>query len=157
MVCYRESEMSELTFKVSGKSESASRIAVKARNFNIIVDEPPALGGEDLGPNPVEYELTALLGCLNVVSYMIAREMGFTINSLSIEGEGRLNPDRLFGKETDDRAGYKVIEVRVSIDADTDEETLAQWLAQVEARCPVSDNLANRTPVEFSLAMAACA
>lgn len=146
--------MSELKFKVSGESESASRIAVQARNFTIIVDEPAALGGDNLGPNPVEYELTALLGCLNVVSYMIAREMGFTINSLAIEGEGRLNPDRLFGKETDDRAGYKVIEVQVKIDADADEETLSRWLEQVEARCPVSDNLANSTPVEFSLALA---
>ncbi len=143
--------MSDLKFSVSGRSESASRIAVKARDFTMIVDEPPALGGENRGPNPVEYELTALLGCLNVMGHLIASEMAFTINSLQINASGELNPDRLFGKATTDRAGYKAINVEVIVDADADQATLDSWLAQVENRCPVSDNLANRTPVTLNL------
>lgn len=143
--------MSDLKFSVSGRSESASRIAVKAREFTLIVDEPPALGGENLGPNPVEYELTALLGCLNVMGHLIAKEMAFTIKSLQINASGELNPDRLFGKATADRAGYKAISVEVMVDADADQATLDSWLAQVESRCPVSDNLSNSTPVTLNL------
>ncbi len=143
--------MSNLTFSVVGYSESATRVSVKARDFTLIVDEPPALGGQDHGPNPVEYELSALVGCINVMGHIIAREMKFKINSLEIKASGQLNPDRLLGKKTADRSGYKSIEVALLVDADTDADTLDLWMERIESRCPVSDNLANSTPVSLEL------
>ena len=139
--------MSDVTFKVSGQSESPARLAVQVRGFELIVDEPPGLGGDDEGPNPVEYILAGLAGCLNVMGHIIAKEMGFTIRSLTIDAAGPLNPGKLLGKQTDDRAGYKNIDVTLNVDADVDQATLDRWLATIEARCPVSDNLMNLTPV----------
>ena len=55
--------------------------------------------------------------------------------------------DKLLGRQTDDRAGYKNIAVTLKVDADVDQATLDQWLATIETRCPVSDNLMNLTPV----------
>ena len=95
--------MSDVTFKVSGQSESPARLAVQVRGFELIVDEPPGLGGDDEGPNPVEYILAGLAGCLNVMGHIIAKEMGFTIRSLTIDAAGPLNPKKLLGKQTDDR------------------------------------------------------
>jgi len=57
--------MPDANFRVRAMSESPARVSVKARSFNMIVDEPPNLGGEDRGANPVEYVLAALAGCLN--------------------------------------------------------------------------------------------
>ena len=139
--------MSDVTFKVSGQSESPARLAVQVRGFELIVDEPPGLGGDDEGPNPVEYILAGLAGCLNVMGHIIAKEMGFTIRSLTIDAAGPLNPGKLLGKQTDDRAGYKNIDVTLKVDADVDQATLDRWLATIETRCPVSDNLMNLTPV----------
>lgn len=139
--------MSDVTFKVSGQSESPARLAVQVRGFELIVDEPPGLGGDDEGPNPVEYILAGLAGCLNVMGHIIAKEMDFTIRSLTIDAAGPLNPGKLLGKQTDDRAGYKNIDVTLKVDADVDQATLDQWLATIETRCPVSDNLMNLTPV----------
>ena len=139
--------MSDVTFKVSGQSESPTRLAVQVRGFELIVDEPPGLGGDDEGPNPVEYILAGLAGCLNVMGHIIAKEMGSTIRSLTIDAAGPLNPRKLLGKQTDDRAGYKNIDVTLKVDADVDQATLDQWLATIETRCPVSDNLMNLTPV----------
>ena len=139
--------MSDVTFKVSGQSESPARLAVQVRGFELIVDEPPGLGGDDEGPNPVEYILAGLAGCLNVMGHIIAKEMGFTIRSLTIDATGPLNPGKLLGKQTDDRAGYKSIDVTLNVDADVDQATLDRWLATIETRCPVSDNLMNLTPV----------
>ena len=139
--------MSDVTFKVSGQSESPARLAVQVRGFELIVDEPPGLGGDDEGPNPVEYILAGLAGCLNVMGHIIAKEMGFTIRSLTIDAAGPLNPEKLLGKHTADRAGYKNIAVTLSVDADVDQATLDRWLATIETRCPVSDNLMNLTPV----------
>ncbi len=144
--------MADMEFKVSARSESAARTVVTARNFALVVDEPPQLGGSDLGPNPVEYVLAALTGCLNVVAHLVARELGFDIQRLEIEAAGWLNPQRLLNQPTQDRAGYKKIKVTLRVQTNADEATLARWLKQVEARCPVSDNLGNVTPLEVAYA-----
>tara|TARA_R110001583_G_scaffold18141_2_gene72577 strand:- start:24002 stop:24454 length:453 start_codon:yes stop_codon:yes gene_type:complete len=141
----------DINFSVVGSSQSATRMAVKARDFTMIVDEPPTLGGQDKGPNPVEYLLSAIVGCLNVTGYIVAKEIGFTINSLEIKASGNLNPALLFGAVTNDRAGYKGINIDFCVDAQADQETLDSWLSQVKARCPVSDNLANATQITIGL------
>ncbi len=139
--------MPDANFRVRAVSESPARVAVKARDFTMIVDEPPNLGGDDKGANPVEYVLAALAGCLNVVGYLVANEMGFQIDKLEIDVYGPLNPARFLGKSYEDRAGYKEITAEMRVDTDADEETLKKWVEAVEDRCPVTDNLVNSTPV----------
>ncbi len=139
--------MPDANFRVRAVSESPARVSVRARNFTMIVDEPPNLGGDDKGANPVEYVLAALAGCLNVVGHLVANEMNFQIEKLEIDVYGPLNPARLFGKSYEDRAGYKEITAEMKVDTDADEETLKKWVEAVEDRCPVSDNLGNSTPV----------
>lgn len=146
--------MSDVTFSVSGQSETSTRLAVQVRDFELIVDEPPGLGGGDEGPTPVEYILAGLAGCLNVMGHIIAKEMGFSIRSLRIDASGPLNPKKLLGRPTDDRPGYKDITVSLRVDADADQATLDRWLATIEARCPVSDNLMNLTPLRLHVAPA---
>ncbi|MFN3283270.1 MAG: OsmC family protein [Pseudothermotoga sp.] len=140
----------DIKFSVTARSETPTRVEVKARNFTIYVDEPPQLGGEDKGANPVEYVLAALAGCLNVVAHLAAREMGITLQELSIEIQGTLNPAKFQGKSYQERAGYKQIDVLINAKTDADEQTLAKWLKVVEERCPVSDNLANPTPLRIT-------
>ncbi len=141
--------MSDSLFHVSAVAESPARIAVNARNFRFLIDEPPELGGEDRGANPVEYLLAALLGCLNVTGQIVARELGIEFRSLRFSATGRLNPARLQGKPTDDRAGFKRIRVEVELDSDADSETIARWIDEVKSRCPISDNLGAETPVDL--------
>ncbi|HOI34356.1 MAG TPA: OsmC family protein [Mesotoga infera] len=143
--------MPDANFRVRAISESPARVSVKARSFNMIVDEPPNLGGEDRGANPVEYVLAALAGCLNVVGHIVAGEMGFSIKRLEIDVSGPLNAARLMGKSQDDRAGFKEIKATMKVDSDADEETLERWVKVVEDRCPVSDNLSNETPLSVKV------
>lgn len=144
--------MSDLKFNITAQSASPARTIVKARNFEIIVDEPEDLGGSNTAPNPVEYVLAAFAGCLNVMGHLIAGEMGFELRSLKIDIAGDLNPAKLFGKSDEDRAGYKNIVVEIKPDCDADDATLEKWLHAVEQRCPVSDNIQNATPVKVTLA-----
>ncbi len=144
--------MSDLTFKINASSQSPAKTSVKARNFEIIVDEPEGLGGTDLAPNPVEYVLAAFAGCLNVMGHLVAKEMGFELRHLEIDIKGELNPAKLFGKSDEQRAGYKYISIILKPDCNADHETLEKWIHAVEERCPVSDNLQNRTPVKVEVA-----
>ena len=143
--------MATLKFSIKAHSENPTKTVVEARNFKIVVDEPKNLGGTNDGPNPVEYVLAAFAGCLNVVGHLVAKEMGFSLKGMEINMEGDLDPAKFMGKETEERAGYKEIRVSLKPDSDADEETLQKWLTSVKARCPVSDNLANATPVKVVL------
>lgn len=140
-----------LNFGVSAKSETATKTIVKARNFEIIIDEPQDLGGSDQGANPVEYVLAALCGCLNVVGHLVAKEMNINLKGLSFEINGDLDPSKFMGKETEGRAGFCGIHVTIKPDTDADPSTLETWKNSVEQRCPVSDNISNITPVEIVL------
>lgn len=146
--------MSDLKFKISAHSETSARTMVKARNFQILVDEPQELGGTNLAANPVELILAAFAGCLNVMGHIVAGEMSITMRGIEIEISGTLNPNKLFGKCDKERAGYKALTVSLKPDCDADAVTLDKWLHAVESRCPVSDNIQNITPVNVVLAPA---
>lgn len=143
--------MANAKFTTSAIAESPTRTRVTTRQFKIIVDEPESLGGSDDGPNPVEYVLAAVSGCLNVVGHVVASEMKFRLKGLTIEAEGILNPARFQGTSNNERAGYKEIFIKLKPEADTDEQTLEKWKVAVCDRCPVSDNLSNVTPVSITL------
>jgi len=141
----------EWTFYITGKSLSDTKLLAKVRNFEMIVDEPAEIGGTDEGPNPVEYILVALAGCLNVTIKGIASEKGINIRSLEFALEGRLNPEKFQGISKKERAGYKEIKATVYIESDTTKEKLEELLKEVEERCPVTDNLKNPTPVKIEI------
>ncbi len=144
--------MPTLKFQAKAASENPTRTVVETSGFKIVIDEPRSLGGTNGGPNPVEYVLAALAGCLNVVGHIVAKEMGITMRGIEIELEGGLDPAKFMGQATDVRTGYQNIIASIKPDCDADEDALAQWLEAIESRCPVSDNISNATPVEIRLA-----
>lgn len=146
--------MANLTFSVRGRNESATRFVANARHFQLIVDEPQELGGEDQAANPVEFLLAAYAGCLNVMAHIVAREQNIELRSLELEMEGDLDPSRVFGVPTENRAGYQEIRVNIIPDTDATPEQLAHWLQTLEARCPVNDNLLNPTPIQLRVVKA---
>lgn len=101
--------------------------------------------------NPVEYFLGSVLGCLNSTGTMVARDMGIDIETLELTVEGAVNYGKYLGKASDDRAGLQGVDVTMSIEADADEAELEEWLAAVEQRCPVTDNVENETGVSVTL------
>ncbi len=143
--------MADLKFRVDAESANPTKTIVKARDFELIVDEPANLGGKDEGANPVEFLMAAYAGCLNVVGHLVAREMNFELRSLKIGIEGNLNPAKFLGMSDADRSGFKGMQVCIEADASADTATLEKWKEAVCERCPVSDNIKNITPVEFSL------
>jgi uncharacterized OsmC-like protein len=143
--------MSDLKFIVEGNAASPTRFIANARHFSLVIDEPPSLGGGDLGANPVEYLLASYAGCVNVMAHLIAGEIGIQLNKLSIKVEGSLNTDRLFGVSFDDRAGFKNIDLTIRHDSNASPELIEKWFEQIKKRCPVNDNLLNPTPVILTL------
>ena len=143
--------MSDLNFSVKGVSGNPTKFIAEARGFKLVIDEPPALGGTDEGANPVEYLLASYAGCLNVMGHLVAEELGFKLDKLEIEVTGDINPDRLFGKSFEERAGFKKILVTLKPYANVTPEVLKNWTEAVENRCPINDNLRNTTPTKIEV------
>lgn len=123
------------------------QVEAKAGKHTVIVDQPPT----DEGPSPMHYSLIALGGCLGTVAAIISRQERLNLRVFSVEFEGDYDPDYLFGRTTEGRAGFTEIRAKVEIDADLTEEEKVAYLEKIEARCPISDNLFNNTPVKVSL------
>jgi len=143
--------MSDLKFRVKANSANPTKTIVKARGFELIIDEPADLGGTNEGANPVEFMLAAYAGCLNVMAHLVAGELGQTLKGIEIDLVGTINPARLFGQSFEERAGYKEISVVMKPDWNADEDTTQKWLNSVLDRCPVGDNLKNATQISVAV------
>lgn len=142
--------MSNLNFSINGKSINATKYIGKARQFNITVDEPEALGGKDEAPNPVEYILAGYAGCLNVVFHVVAKELNIQIKTLKININGDINPEKFLGISDKERAGFQSLNVHVELETDAEKQELVnELITKVKERCPVNDNLANPTPINY--------
>jgi uncharacterized OsmC-like protein len=141
--------MADLVFSVEGQAKTQTRLNIKTRQFSFVIDEPPALGGNDLGANPVEYLLASYAGCVNVVAHLITKELNIKLEKLTVKADGNLNPGRLFGQSYKERAGFKQINLKLEPITDESPELLTKWADEIKKRCPINDNLSNPTPVTF--------
>lgn len=123
----------------------------KLRNFELTVDEPPALAGTDQGPNPVELILAALGTCQEITYRFYAEKMGIPLNSVSVIVKGSLDLRGFFAVDDNVRPGYKRIESEVKLDSPAPPEEIAKLVDAVERHCPVLDVLTKGTPVEVKI------
>ncbi len=140
----------DLNFKINGKKIGETKYQGYARNFELIVDEPEMLGGEDSAANPVEYLLAGYAGCLNVVFGIVAKELNIEIKSLKINIDGDINPERFLGISNEERAGFKSLHVDIHLETNSDKATEQQLIQEVKGRCPINDNLSNPTPINYN-------
>lgn len=127
--------MQKMKFKVTGKNDGL-KSTVKAGKHDIIVDEAPQMGGNNEGPNPLQYMLSALVGCGNVVAHLVAKEMNFDLQGLSFEATGEFDPRGFMG-DPNVRTYFETVTVDVKVETSESDERIEQLREQVEARCPV--------------------
>lgn len=141
----------DLNFSINGKSIGFTKYSGVARNFELVVDEPEVLGGENSAANPVEYLLAGYAGCLNVVFNLVAKEQNIQINKLEINIEGNINPEKFLGISNSERAGFKSITVGISLETNGNKEQEEKLISTVKERCPINDNLSNVTPINYNI------
>jgi uncharacterized OsmC-like protein len=119
--------------------------------FELEADEHQALLGEDKGPNPVEYLLTGLSGCLTGALIYHAAARGIKIKGLQSRVEGDLDLRGFLGLSPDVKVGYENIRVYFKIDADVSEEQKEELLEMAQKYSPVFNTVTQPTPVSVSL------
>lgn len=76
------------TLSVDATWDGGYKCRVKARAFEILVDEPSSAGGEDTGPQPTEVLLAALASCFTLAVYHVAAKRGVELPDLAVRAAG---------------------------------------------------------------------
>lgn len=129
-------------YRITGDRMSPKRTTIDTGSATFVI-------GSDV--NPVEYFLAAILGCVNSTGTMVAREMDLDLDALEMTVEGEVNYEKYAVGESDDRPGLQSITIKLDVTSSADHDSVKQWLAAVEERCPVTDNVENETPLQLSL------
>ena len=127
-------------------------IETDIRGHKVKIDQPANAGGTDTGPTPLELMFTSLAGCIGTIGRIVAMQRRIELRGMKVKVEGPLDTDGLLGKPIDGRVGFEDITITVDVDADLSDEEKEAFIHDVDARCPVSENLLNATPINVQLA-----
>ncbi len=138
--------MAQKTVVVESKLGSKFVIESDIRGHKAVIDQPANAGGTDTGPTPLELLLASLAGCIGTIGRIVAMQQRIELRGMDIKVEGSLDTDGLLGKSIDGRVGFEGFTITVDIDADMTDEEKEAFIHEVDARCPVSENLLHATP-----------
>src|SRR5260221_3074099 len=125
------------TFAAATRQLAGLRSEATIRDFRLTLDEPPALGGADSGPNPVELVLAALGACQEITYRLFAENLGIPLNHVSVKVEGRLDLRGLFAVDEGVRPGFREIRATVEIDSPAGKDDIERLRLAVDSHCPV--------------------
>jgi len=134
------------TLKLEGSIKKSFKTEIKC-SHDFIIDQPKPMGGQDLGPNPMEIFLAAIPGCICAIGRIISNQKRLGVRGITVKVEGDIDKDFLLGKTDEGRAGFTEIRVIADIDADMSVDEKEAFLHEIERRCPIADNIANTSIV----------
>jgi uncharacterized OsmC-like protein len=111
--------------------------------FILNCNEPKVLLGDDSAPNPVEYVLAGLVGCLTTTLVYHAAARGITIEKISSSIEGDLDLHGFLGLDPNVRKGFQNIRVKLDVKSDASQEELDDMATMSVVR----DTITNAVPV----------
>jgi uncharacterized OsmC-like protein len=109
--------------------------------------EPEVLLGDDSAPNPVEWLLHALIGCMTTTTAYHAAARGIAIEAIDSAIEGDLDLRGFLGLSESVRRGYSAIRVLMRVKTKAMPETI-KALTQMS---PVFDVVAKSVPVTIAI------
>jgi uncharacterized OsmC-like protein len=119
--------------------------------FELVNDEPPILLGQDTAPNPVEYVLHALAGCITTSLVAHAAARGINVEEVETRFVGNLDVRGFLGMEESVRNGYQQIAVDLRVKAETDDATIHELCEIAKNRSPVFDIVSHGVPVAVTV------
>lgn len=139
--------MAITTMKVS--AEMGTTFATKINcSHPFVIDQPRIAGGNDEGPNPLEVFLSTLPACICAIGRIIAKQRRIDLRGITVSVEGDIDKDFLLGKTSEGRAGFTEIRSFVHIDADMSQDEKEAFLKDIETRCPIADNIAEKSRIK---------
>ena len=123
-----------------------SQLNIKSNELQFSIDQ------KDTKKNTyahLEYLLAGFAACVNMVGRQVADDLDMDLKSIQIEIKGTINTAKTQGLNVKDRSGFEAIDLVVKPVTTADLSTLKFWMDEIKERCPIYDNLLNRTPINL--------
>ena len=125
------------------------------RHFEIDVDEPIELLGQNSAPNPQEMLMTALNACIMVGYVAGAAVKGIRLDKVEVETTGQLDLRGFLGIDPSVPAGYESIQYTVTMKGDGSEEDFREIHENVVKTSPNYFNISRPVRIDSRLVVEA--
>jgi putative redox protein len=129
----------QMTFHVTGSSKGMQTV-VSSKQHTITIDEPPAMGGQDTGPDPLTTLLGALAGCENVVANLVAKELNFDLQGIEFDIQGTIDTRGLMG-DPNVKPYFQQVTIHAKVKTNESQERIEELQRITDSRCPVYTTL----------------
>lgn len=135
-------------WEIKARWTTGFKSEAEVRGHLIRFDQPGDIRADDTAPTPHEYFIASVAGCLIVGVLMHATVRGIELTAVDVTVSGTFeNVLRWAGIESEGNPGYRGVEVRASIAADVDDDTVRDIWERAVAGSPVAQSVNRRTPV----------
>jgi uncharacterized OsmC-like protein len=119
----------------------------RSEPFVVDASEPPVLFGQNEAPNPAEYLLHALAGCLTLTIVNVAAARKVELYEVSSTLTGVLDARGAAGIDPTYRNGFERIDISFEIRGAARPDKLAEVVERAKSRSVVYDMVTNGVPV----------
>lgn len=121
--------------RAAGSWQGSMRTEVRIRDFTFHSDEPPAVGGTNSAPTPMEFVAGAVNSCISVVIETVANELGIRLEQVETETVAHMDVRGFLGT-AEVSPHFQDYRLHVSVVTNASAEHRAALTSQVEKRCP---------------------
>lgn len=132
-------EPGSVVVATTGDGKLTNAISIGGRHA-MLADEPVSVGGNDTGPTPYDFLLSALGACKSMTMRIYADHKGFPMTGSKVT----LTHDKIHAQDCDEceTEGGKIddIDIEIEVFGDMDDET-RQKIVAIADKCPVHKTL----------------